>query len=168
MPRDVYLITYAARPFNDHWAIFVAGEGDGNVGTRIEVEGDVRSGFMHAIERGFDLAEDERKPRCICLGQVSDEHLHAISRDGSVNANNMNPRNKLEETVLSVHAPGPSMNQIGTDAVSLISSSHLIDWVYLQNMHSLLRRESTSVTVSGGLVRSFCFSYSVVSWLKRR
>jgi hypothetical protein len=83
--------------------------------TRIHVTGDVLNGFQHEIERGYVVAEDDRNPKILFIGEVEES---CVPVDESKTGFETVPANQIEEAVLGVPAPGPGLRDASADTAA--------------------------------------------------
>jgi hypothetical protein len=104
--RTVFLLIIPNRLFKAHWSLMVPYTEESPQSTRIRVTGDVLNGFRHEIERAYIVAEDDRHPKIIDLGKVSEGDVVVGWSKTGIDAT---PTNRFEELALGVRAPGPGM-----------------------------------------------------------
>lgn len=125
MIRPIHILRTSAPPFKDHWGLWLPSSKDENIGTVIEVQGGVHSGFEHDITRNYNYAASNRPSRLTFLGNVEDVHVldppdgDDGDGDGGVEVHDTQARDEVERCALSIPPPGPSMNSAERDAVSL-------------------------------------------------
>ncbi|RMD41868.1 hypothetical protein DV735_g3284, partial [Chaetothyriales sp. CBS 134920] len=105
----IVLIRYTRRLFKDHWAIFVPSASSQDVGTLIQVEGDVRAGFAHDMKRNYDIRNTRRNFHIDVIGTVEDRHVHSTPSSGELVRDARDAKDDIERAALSIPAPGPSM-----------------------------------------------------------
>lgn len=120
MVRSIHILRTSAPPFKDHWGLWLPSTKDENIGTVIEVQGGVHSGFEQLITRNYNYAASNRPARLTFLGNVEDVHvLDPPDSDGGVEVIDTQARDEVERCALSIPPPGPSMNSTERDVVSL-------------------------------------------------
>ncbi|KAH9831419.1 uncharacterized protein C8Q71DRAFT_726909 [Rhodofomes roseus] len=101
-PRTIQLLVYNSRLFNAHWSIFVPRANDPNIGS-------VVGGFALEFVRNYDITTDSRPIQRIDLATVPEEHVKDTDGDEEVIDGNANPIDRLEEVIVTVPVPGPSL-----------------------------------------------------------
>jgi hypothetical protein len=107
--------------FKSHWAFFVPEINDTSVkkGKLIHVTGSVRDGFQIEIKRNYDLRKTKTTPHSpIEIGIASTQYLIDTILDGK-NSSDDQPLDRFEELILSVPAPGASLNKASDGQVSV-------------------------------------------------
>jgi len=134
MPRPIYLIVFNSPLFPAHWGFWIPdpSSSDPQIGTYLNATGDAASGFSIEFERNHEHGVDGRRHQLISLGEVADEHVVDVMGDGKWSVDQV-ARDRLEEVVLGVKPPGPSL--IAADSkVSFVmckrSMGWLIDWMW--------------------------------------
>lgn len=122
--RPVYMIVYDSPMFKAHWTYFIFQENSETTGTAVHVVGDVRNGFQHQIKRNYNHSLSNARHRVINIGHVHSSHFSDVTGDGSFYIDTV-ARNSFEQALLSVPAPGPSMNP-ASGPVRLLSRARLL------------------------------------------
>jgi hypothetical protein len=122
--RAVHMIVYDSRLFKAHWSYFIFQENSETTGTVVHVVGDVRNGFHHQIKRNYNHALSTTRHRVINIGHVHSSHFSDVIGDGSPHTD-MVAHNSFEQALLSVPAPGPSLNP-ATGTVRFLSRARLL------------------------------------------
>jgi hypothetical protein len=119
--RPIYLLCYPSAKFKAHWAIFVPELQDRSVkkGKLIHVQGTVSTGFAHEIKRNYDMKETRNQPHTpIEIGLVPAHLIVDNTGDGSYTSD-CTPQDSFEEFLLSIPAPGKSLNTVAEGNVSV-------------------------------------------------
>ncbi|KAF3391177.1 hypothetical protein DPV78_010916 [Talaromyces pinophilus] len=120
MPRNIFLIIYKSPLFPAHWSLWIPSVANPNIGKRIHVTGDVKSGFEHEFVRNYDLRSETRTHVVILMGEVEDKYVadddEDLRREEWVEERDKSPRDQMEEVAIKIPAPGPSMNPASRDA----------------------------------------------------
>ncbi|EPQ58603.1 hypothetical protein GLOTRDRAFT_37345 [Gloeophyllum trabeum ATCC 11539] len=152
MTRQIRLVVYHSCLFAAHWSFFVPSIRDANVGSRLHVTGDVRSGFQHAISRNYDLRQTARSHTTYLLADIDDQYVEDYPSVEDIPEAPVEPVCKLEEVVFSIPAPGPSLRRSSSGAnVARVQQLNCQDWI----------KECVDVLVSQGI-----FPNSAVDALK--
>jgi hypothetical protein len=97
-----------------HWALFIPKVDDQDLGTRIDVEGDIRSGFGQApkIARNYRLSTANQRGKVVHLSdmavEVTEDSMGTIHEDDAA----PNPDSRLETAIISVPPPPPTLGQV--------------------------------------------------------
>jgi hypothetical protein len=110
MPRSIYLIVFNSPLFPAHWGLWIphSSPRTPQTGTYLNATGDAAAGFSIEIERNYELGADGRRHQLISLGDVADEYVVDAIGDGMWSVDQI-ARDRIEEVVLGVKPPGPSL-----------------------------------------------------------
>jgi hypothetical protein len=108
MPRTVYLVIYNSPLFPAHWGLWIPSADKTGLGKFLHTPGDAANGFETVFERNYDLSATTRSHQVMELAQVLDRYVVDVKGDGS-RAQDQIAHDYLEQVVLSVPAPGPSL-----------------------------------------------------------
>ncbi|KAI4647276.1 uncharacterized protein J4E79_010428 [Alternaria viburni] len=133
MPRPIYLIVFNSPLFPAHWGLWIPhpSSSDPQTGTYLNATGDAASGFSIEFERNYEIGADGRRHQLISLGDVADEHVVDVTGDGKWSVDQI-ARDRLEEVVLGVKPPGPSLVAADSktwirDAVAALVEAGIMD-----------------------------------------
>jgi len=107
--RPIQLLVYDSRLFNAHWSIFVPRQDDTSIGSRLHATGSVIGGFTLEFVRNYNLATDNRPVQRIDLATVPMEYIEDTEGDEEIVDSDATPIDRLEEVIVTVPAPGPSL-----------------------------------------------------------
>ncbi|KAF8849423.1 hypothetical protein BDZ45DRAFT_634364 [Acephala macrosclerotiorum] len=135
--RPVYIVSYSSPRFPAHWALWVPSydaetKVAGNVGKRIHVVGDARSGFNHQFKRNYDVSMTTRPNSVHFIGWTDAANIADGANSGDI-VEDTTATDVIEEWALNVAAPGPSLRSGGS------SSSGPRTRVQIQNCQTWLR-----------------------------
>jgi hypothetical protein len=110
MPRPIYLVVFNSPLFPAHWGLWIPhlSTKTPQTGTYLNATGDAATGFGIEFERNYELGADGRRHQLISLGDVADEHVTDAIGDGMWFIDQI-ARDRVEEVVLGVKPPGPSL-----------------------------------------------------------
>ncbi|KAI1451420.1 hypothetical protein F4805DRAFT_103091 [Annulohypoxylon moriforme] len=108
MSRTIYLLVYNSRLFPAHWSLWIPSPENPDVGKRIHAQGDVATGFELCFERNYDKGQTSRRHEILPLADVDSVHIIDTPGDGT-RSTDQEPKDRLENIVLSVPTPGPSL-----------------------------------------------------------
>lgn len=110
MPRTISLVVFNSPLFPAHWGLWIPHLSSDlhGTGTYLNATGDAAIGFTVEIERNYKVGADGRRYQLLPLGDVADEHVTDTQGDGSWSVDKI-ARDRLEEVVLGVEPPGPSL-----------------------------------------------------------
>jgi hypothetical protein len=120
--RPIFFLVWQSATFKAHWAIFVPNKEDRSVktGKYFHVEGSVREGFDFRIVRGWDINKTRNRPYTpIELGWCQADLLTDTPTVDDQLVKESTPRDRFEEILASIPAPGKSMRSASTSVVSL-------------------------------------------------
>ncbi|KAH9886154.1 hypothetical protein F4778DRAFT_483472 [Xylariomycetidae sp. FL2044] len=110
--RSLFLLCANSATFKGHWALFAPHDKRCKAGRKIHAAGSVAEGFQHEIVRNYNLTRTRSGSRPpIEIGVVSRRYLVEIAEDSQY-AKEAVARDAFEQLVLSVPAPGPSLNKV--------------------------------------------------------
>ncbi|KZT69551.1 hypothetical protein DAEQUDRAFT_765392 [Daedalea quercina L-15889] len=107
--RPIQLLIYNNRLFNAHWSIFAPRLDTPDIGSRLHATGSVVGGFTLEFVRNYNIASDSRPVQRIDLATVSVEHIRDTDGDEEIVDSDPTPIDRLEEVIVTVPAPGPSL-----------------------------------------------------------
>lgn len=125
--RPIQLLVYNSRLFNAHWSIFVPRVDDPDVGSRLHATGSVVGGFTLEFVRNYSILSDTRPLQRIDLAVVPWDCIKDTAGDEEiVDTGRVTPIDRLEEVIITIPAPGPSMRSTTASRdVSLINSTDM-------------------------------------------
>ena len=110
MPRTISLVVFNSPLFPAHWGLWIPHLSSDlqGTGTYLNATGDAAIGFTVEIERNYKVGADGWRYQPLPLGDAADEHVTDTQVDGSWSVDKI-ARDRLEEVVLGVEPPGPSL-----------------------------------------------------------
>ncbi|CAJ2510208.1 Uu.00g061080.m01.CDS01 [Anthostomella pinea] len=120
MHHTLFVLVYPSRLFAAHWSFWLPYDDASNhIGDRVHVTGDRLGGFQYEYIRNYDVSEDDRHPKALPIGIVSDTHLSKASKDENLAPSEKGQQdaehvafNAFDEACREVPAPGPSFNKV--------------------------------------------------------
>lgn len=135
--RPIQLLVYNSRLFNAHWSIFVPRTDNPHLGSRLHATGSVVGGFTLEFVRNYNVLSDNRPLQRIDLAVVPADCIKDTEGDEEIVESDARPIDRLEQVIVTVPAPGPSMRS--ATASRKVSSINGIDTL----VHLLLVSEPT-------------------------
>ncbi|EPS95541.1 hypothetical protein FOMPIDRAFT_1132184 [Fomitopsis schrenkii] len=107
--RPIQLLVYNSRLFNAHWSIFVPRTDNPHLGSRLHATGSVVGGFTLEFVRNYNVLSDNRPLQRIDLAVVPADCIKDTEGDEEIVESDARPIDRLEQVIVTVPAPGPSM-----------------------------------------------------------
>ena len=130
MSRPINLIIYNSPLFAAHWSLFIPNPPPlsndiSHKGKINHVTGDSLNGFVHGIKRNHDLQQEDRLFTLVLLCNVEEQNIidPVDAEYVEENGEEVRARDVIEESALSVRAPGKSLRTVGEEVCLLVVPS---------------------------------------------